>query len=144
VAPGPKAAAAPGPKAAAPGPKAAGAALPDKRVQAMFDSPVAATEKIPELKELSKLIKASPNVTKVLSDKNLVATIFAPNNDVSTKAHMWMGGVGRGCCCTVCGGVHVMQKLGAMLLMCCIRHRCTLLHAVDSTEQFRLTYLSLA
>jgi uncharacterized surface protein with fasciclin (FAS1) repeats len=52
----------------------------------MFDSPVAATEKIPELKELSKLIKASPNVTKVLSDKNLVATIFAPNNDAVTAA----------------------------------------------------------
>lgn len=75
----------------APGPKAAAGALPDKRVQAMFDSPVAATEKIPELKELNKLIKASPNVTKVLSDKNLVATIFAPNNDVSTGlTHMRM------------------------------------------------------
>jgi hypothetical protein len=83
TAPGPKAAAAPGPKAAAGA--AAAKALPDKRVKAMFDSPVAATEEIPELKELSKLIKASPNVTKVLSDKNLVATIFAPSNDVSTR-----------------------------------------------------------
>jgi uncharacterized surface protein with fasciclin (FAS1) repeats len=46
----------------------------------MYDSPEAAARRIPELRELSKLISASPDVSKLLQDRNLVATIFAPNN----------------------------------------------------------------
>lgn len=68
-------------------PRAAGAGgatnIPDKRIKALYDSPEAALGRIPELRELSKLVSASPAVTKLLQDKNLVATIFAPNNAVS-------------------------------------------------------------
>lgn len=61
----------------------AGAAIPDKRIKAMYASPADAAKEIPDLSELSKLIQASPAVSKLLADKNLVATIFAPNNAVS-------------------------------------------------------------
>lgn len=70
----------PGAKAATPGAKAG---LPDKRVKAMYKTPAAAASEIAELSELSKLVEASPAVSKLLSDEDLVATIFAPNNDVS-------------------------------------------------------------
>lgn len=67
----------PAPKAAPkPAPKAA-------RIKATFDTPAAATGEIAELSEMSKLVAASPAVSQLLSDENLVATIFAPNNDVS-------------------------------------------------------------
>lgn len=56
---------------------------PDKRIKGFYDSPKAAAERIPELKELNRLVTASPAVTKLLKDKDLVATIFAPNNEVS-------------------------------------------------------------
>lgn len=62
---------------------AGGKAIPERRIKGFFDSPEAAAQKIPELRELSKLISASPAVSKLLKDKNLVATIFAPNNAVS-------------------------------------------------------------
>jgi len=54
--------------------------IPDKRVKELFATPDDAAKQIPELRELSKLISASPAVSKLLKDKNLVATIFAPNN----------------------------------------------------------------
>jgi uncharacterized surface protein with fasciclin (FAS1) repeats len=54
---------------------------PDKRIKGFYDSPKAAAERIPELKELNRLVTASPAVTKLLKDKDLVATIFAPNNE---------------------------------------------------------------
>lgn len=76
----------PAAKAATPGAKAG---LPDRRVKAMYKTPAAAAGEIPELSELSKMVEASPAVSKLLADEDLVATIFAPNNDVS------LGGGGR-------------------------------------------------
>jgi hypothetical protein len=70
---------------------AAGATLPDRRIKAMYDSPEAAARRIPELRELSKLISASPDVSKLLQDRNLVATIFAPNNAVSSTTRQELG-----------------------------------------------------
>jgi hypothetical protein len=70
----------PAAKAATPGAKAG---LPDKRVKAMYKTPAAAAGEIPELSEMARLVEASPAVSKLLSDEDLVATIFAPNNDVS-------------------------------------------------------------
>lgn len=75
-------------------------AAPDKRIKGFFDTPEAAAKKIPELRELSKLISASPAVSKLLKDKNLVATIFAPNNAVSAGCGhnaAWHSNTGPSC-----------------------------------------------
>jgi hypothetical protein len=58
----------------------------DKRIKAFYESPDAAAKAVPQLRELSRLIAASPNVTRVMKNKDLVTTIFAPNNAVSAVA----------------------------------------------------------
>ena len=53
----------------------------DTRIKAFYDSPKAAAERIPELRELNKLVAASPAVEKLLKDKGAAAR--SPGNSSS-------------------------------------------------------------
>jgi hypothetical protein len=61
----------------------AGSNITDQRIAAYFSSPLFAIQQVPELEELAQLAAGS-NAAALLSNKTLVSTIFAPNNQVST------------------------------------------------------------
>jgi hypothetical protein len=56
--------------------------ITDTRVAAYYSSPLYAIQSVPKLSGLAGLVKAS-SLGKVLANKKLSSTIFAPSNDVS-------------------------------------------------------------
>lgn len=63
----------------------AGSNITDQRIAAYFSSPLFAIQQVPELEELAQLAAGS-NAAALLSNKTLVSTIFAPNNQAVNSA----------------------------------------------------------